>query len=108
MKGVSGMVREVVCEVCGTFTADRVAVLAYHWRSKHGVSPNMALADAKKLFSDVGSKTERIRNAAPQLLAACEAVINSDMAQREEDEGRTSAILSVVRAAIAQAKGESA
>jgi hypothetical protein len=37
------------------------------------------------------------------LLAACEAVLNSDMAQREEDEGNVSAVLSVVRAALAKA-----
>jgi hypothetical protein len=41
--------------------------------------------------------------AAPELLAALEAVLNSDMAQREEDEGRVSETLDKVRAAISLA-----
>ena len=44
--------------------------------------------------------------AAPDLYAACKAVLNSDMAMREEDEGHVSATLNIVRAALAKARGE--
>lgn len=43
--------------------------------------------------------------AAPDLLAACKLVLDSDMAQREEDEGRVSQEISAVRAVIAKAEG---
>jgi hypothetical protein len=41
--------------------------------------------------------------AAPELLEALHAVLNSDMAMREEDEGNVSKVLNKVRAAIAKA-----
>lgn len=41
--------------------------------------------------------------AAPDLLAALDAIVNSDMAMREEDEGRESKELKLARAAIAKA-----
>lgn len=44
--------------------------------------------------------------AAPDLLRALELIVNSDMAQREEDEGEISTELSHARAAIAKATGE--
>ncbi len=44
--------------------------------------------------------------AAPELLRAIELIINSDMAQREEDEGNISTELSIARAAYAKATGE--
>lgn len=39
------------------------------------------------------------------LLEALNSVVNSDMAMREEDEGRKSAVLDKARAAIARAEG---
>lgn len=45
----------------------------------------------------------RLISASPDLLAALEAVANSDMAMREEDEGYTSSIMEQVRAAILKA-----
>ncbi len=45
-------------------------------------------------------------SAAPTMYAALESVLNSDMAMREEDEGRESDTLNLVRAALAKARGE--
>jgi hypothetical protein len=45
----------------------------------------------------------RLMAAAPEMLAALRAVLNSDMAMREEDEGRVSEVLNEVRKAIAKA-----
>lgn len=47
----------------------------------------------------------RLIAAAPTMLAALKAIINSDMAMREEDEGNHSSALDVVRAAIRKATG---
>jgi hypothetical protein len=48
----------------------------------------------------------RLIAAAPDMYRALELIINSDMAQREEDEGEISTELSIVRAAIAKAEGK--
>lgn len=55
---------------------------------------------------EVPSDGAGINAAAPDLYAACEAVLNSDMAMREEDEGRVSDMLNMVRAAVKKARGE--
>lgn len=62
-------------------------------------------------FNDAPPKEEAIANmhltaAGPDMYAALEKVLNSDMAMREEDEGRKSDILEIVRAALARARGE--
>lgn len=44
--------------------------------------------------------------AAPEMYAALEAVLESDMAMREEDEGRQSSTLNLVRDCLAKARGE--
>lgn len=43
--------------------------------------------------------------AASDLLAALKSIVNSDMAMREEDEGRRSPELQAARAAISKAEG---
>lgn len=44
--------------------------------------------------------------AAPDMYKALTEVLNSDMAQREEDEGERSRILKLCRYALAKARGE--
>jgi hypothetical protein len=53
-----------------------------------------------------GKSLARLFAAGPEMYEALECVLNSDMAQREEDEGRKSKTLSLVRAALAKARGE--
>lgn len=63
-------------------------------------------------FSFLGASEEewwpnaRLIAAAPDMFAALAEVANSDMAQREEDEGNVSPMLGKVRAALAKARGE--
>lgn len=44
-----------------------------------------------------------LANAAPDMAKALKRIVNSDMAMREEDEGRVSVELNLARAALAKA-----
>lgn len=55
---------------------------------------------------EVTDNHARLLTAAPELLAALQTIVNSDMAMREEDEGNTSSELTAARAAIAKATEE--
>lgn len=50
-------------------------------------------------------RVARIIAAAPELLGALERIVDSDMAQREEDEGNVSSELEMARSVIAKATG---
>lgn len=72
-------------------------------------NPTSAIAFALDCGAKSGRAPEVKANAdliaaAPEMYTALEAVINSDMAMREEDEGRISDTLSVVRAALVKAR----
>ncbi len=58
--------------------------------------------EARKLAQE---KEDRVRNAAKDMLMALYNVRDSDMATREEDEGRVSSVLNEVRQAIKLAEG---
>jgi hypothetical protein len=59
--------------------------------------------DDRYTTSELEPADARLMAAAPEMLAALRAVLNSDMAMREEDEGRFSEVLNGVRTAIAKA-----
>lgn len=66
------------------------------------------MADAPDLIyqsitPEMKAANGRLIAAAPDLLGALRAIVNSDMAMREEDEGRVSPELEAARAAIAKA-----
>lgn len=82
----------------------------------HGRRAGLTIRDAKDrpvaepwltdISHDEREANARLIAAAPELLAALYTVLGSDMAQREEDEGRVSDTLNTLRAAIAKARGE--
>lgn len=58
------------------------------------------------LASDIATAIkEAVSEATSPLVAALRAVLNSDMAMREEDEGQTSDTLALVRAALKEVQG---
>ena len=62
----------------------------------------------RDLMPEMTAANARLIAAAPDMLRALELIVNSDMAQREEDEGKISTELAHARAAIAKATGSEA
>lgn len=60
-----------------------------------------------KLCRETGKANGQLIAASPKMYGILEKILNSDMAIREEDEGRESAILNEVRAILMEARGES-
>lgn len=69
-----------------------------------GVTPETAEAEVRKLF-DLDDPEAKLKAQRDALLEACEAVLDSDMAMRAEDEGQKSPVLDKLRSAIAAARG---
>ena len=97
-----------ICERCGV-EATSQAHLAVHLKDGHGMSASNAIYEAKAMRDRCDDKDARIRDAAPDLLAACESALS--FWQRYVD--RTGAhepwaneVLNKLRDAVAKAKGE--
>jgi hypothetical protein len=92
----------IACDKCGA-ALEGQASLARHLRDDHGMIAGQAIALAKEINACYRDKDERIRRAAPELLAACEiaeAYFSASVLGTQE-----AAIVAQLRTAIAKAKG---
>lgn len=94
----------VICEKCGASLTGGIH-LARHLHSSHGMIASQADTLAKEMFDRYQAKDERIRQAAPELLEACELLVQwHDHCELFTTDALIER-LTLARAAIAKARG---
>jgi hypothetical protein len=97
-------VSKAICERCGKEELSG-AHLAGHLKYEHGMGAHEAIVESRKMRDRYNDRDARIRDAAPDLLAALEHLVSYGDSYRHRLD-QPSEAYTQARAALAKAKGD--